>query len=258
MRVRFSGVVFSCLLLMLPMVLQAQEQPPQTVLKPFTIGVSVAPGLSYRSLANNYDGNSTVDRFIQNRNEDEELRFSYFASVNFGYNFKRWLSLHTGLEYGNLGYQTTKNPLTYGDMVDPRYGFVYGSSGSVPSHTRFIYNFHYLSIPVMLRFTVGQERLKLLFAVGVQADFLVEASTTRVLFYGDRLNNYQTASDTYNDYNTLNISPKVQLGLVYSLNPLMNVSLVPEFRYGLLKIIDTPITGYLYGGGVRVQYEYRF
>lgn len=248
-----------CLIIALvfPFLTQAQEEPPTAVVKPFTIGVSVAPGMSYRSLAANSDVNG-ADRFINIRNEQEELRFSYFASIDVGYNFKPWLSLYSGVEYANLGYQTVKNKLTYGDMIDPRYGFIYGSEDELPTHSRIIYNFHYLSIPVMVRFTIGKNRLKFMIGLGILTDFLVEASSTRVLFYSDRLNHYETASDNDNDFNVVNVSPKVQLGLVYAINSVMNVSMVPEFRYGVLQIIDTPITGYLYGGGIRLQYEYRF
>lgn len=36
----------------------------------------------------------------------------------------------------------------------------------------------------------------------------------------------------------------------------MNLRIEPTFSYGLLKIIDAPVTGYLYSGGINIGYYF--
>jgi hypothetical protein len=45
-------------------------------------------------------------------------------------------------------------------------------------------------------------------------------------------------------------------GVDYRINEKMNLRIEPTFRYGVLKIIDMPVTGYLYSGGINVAYYY--
>jgi hypothetical protein len=48
----------------------------------------------------------------------------------------------------------------------------------------------------------------------------------------------------------------MSVGIDYRINEKMNLRIEPTFRYGVLKIIDTPVTGYLYSGGINVVYYY--
>ena len=58
------------------------------------------------------------------------------------------------------------------------------------------------------------------------------------------------------DYNKVNISPSVSAGIDYRINDRHHLRIEPTFRYGVLKIIDEPITGYLYSGGLNIGYYF--
>lgn len=45
-------------------------------------------------------------------------------------------------------------------------------------------------------------------------------------------------------------------GIDYKINRRMNLRVEPTFRYGVLKTIDTPVTGYLYSGGLNISYYF--
>jgi hypothetical protein len=41
------------------------------------------------------------------------------------------------------------------------------------------------------------------------------------------------------------------------ISPIMRIKVEPTFRYGLLKITDTPVSGHWYSGGLNVSYLVR-
>lgn len=77
---------------------------------------------------------------------------------------------------------------------------------------------------------------------------------TNILYYSDRKDKQK--SPTNFDYNKVNISPTVSVGFDYKINSRMNLRVEPTFRYGVLKITKTPVTGYLYSGGLNVSYYF--
>ncbi len=46
----------------------------------------------------------------------------------------------------------------------------------------------------------------------------------------------------------------VSVGVEYKINERMNLRVEPTFRYGLLTVIDFPVAGYLYSGGLNIGY----
>jgi hypothetical protein len=57
-------------------------------------------------------------------------------------------------------------------------------------------------------------------------------------------------------YNRLNISPLVSAGIDWQLNHRNSIRIEPTFRYGVLKIIDAPLTGYLWSAGLNLSYYF--
>ncbi|HRN94808.1 MAG TPA: hypothetical protein PL084_08790, partial [Chitinophagales bacterium] len=65
----------------------------------------------------------------------------------------------------------------------------------------------------------------------------------------------ETIPISYN-YKKVNISPLISVGIDYKINSRMNLRVEPTFRYGVLKLMDTPITTYLYSGGLNISYYF--
>ncbi len=227
-------------------------------LKRIEIGVSISPDYANRILRKNGES-TTADWIIDGRNERETAKLGMTAGISFGYRFTKSISIETGLSYSNKGYQTKKDELTFGQIIDPRYGFTIDSTsnvGATPTHARFIYNHHYIGIPVKVNFSVGGDKWKFVSSIGVVTEFLVKSSNTSVLFMTDDSKKRNT-EELNDDYKLINLSPTVSVGVEYVLNPNMSLRAEPTFRFGVLQIIDTPVTGYLYNAGLQFGYYFK-
>jgi hypothetical protein len=210
--------------------------------KRFQIGINVFPGICFRTLKNN-DGSSSSEIIISQRNDRETIKVGYTAGLNVCFNIKNYFGLETGIQYSNKGYQTKKQDMV-SEQPDP----------GLPKQTKFIYDFHFIDIPVKVNFTIGKKKVRFFTSVGVTTNIFIKETQTSFLYYSDRTDN--KTSPTNLDYNKVNISPTVSFGIDYKINNRMNLRVEPTFRYGVLKIIDTPVTGYLYSGGLNISYYF--
>jgi len=214
------------------------------------VGVNLSPNYCYRSLQNN-DGSSIGSSIIALRNNNEKAKFGYTAGLDLRYNFSKHIAIETGIQYSNTGYQYDifASVLTFSDPIDPRYGFVYPGTGvSLPE--KFVYNYFYLDIPVRFIFIAGEKKIRFSGSVGLITDIFLKATVTSV---------GGTSRITYDEpyaYKPINISPMISLGFDYRISNKINVSAEPTFRYGLLKIIDEPVTGYLWNAGLNLTCYY--
>jgi hypothetical protein len=226
-------------------------------LKRIEIGVNISPDYADRILQKNGES-TTADWIIDGRNERETAKLGMTAGLAFGYRFTKFVSIETGVSYSNKGYQTKKDEITFGQMIDPRYGIPYSVSngGAIPTHIRFIYNHHYIGIPVKVNFSVGSDKWKFVSSIGIITEFLTKSTNTAVLFMSDDTKERNT--ETLNDnYKIINVSPTASIGVEYVLNPSMSLRAEPTFRFCVLQIIDTPVTGYLYSAGLQFGYYFK-
>ncbi len=220
------------------------------------LGVHVSPDMAHRLLRNN-NGDQFTDMIIDNRNEREAPKPGVTAGLSVGYRFLPWLGLETGVVYSNKGFLSKKRALTFGTMIDPRYGFQYQTSpeGNTPTHVRIIDNFHYVGIPLKVNFRVGAQRWKFVAGIGATAEFLTAATGTMVLYMSDGTRQRETEPAS-EDFRIFSLSPMVSVGVEYALTPNMALRAEPVFRFGALQIIDTPVTGHLYSAGLQLGYHY--
>ena len=206
------------------------------------IGINFSPDICFRTLKNNY-GRSTSDLIIKRNNENEIVKFGYTAGLNVCFNIKRFVGIETGIQYSNKGYQTKTIDYTSGQP-----------SPFAPKEGQFIFNFHFIDIPLKVNFTIGKKKVRFFTSVGLTTNIFIKETQTSILKYTDRTDR-NTKQTTY-DYNRINISPTISLGIDYKINSRMNLRIEPTFRYGVLKIIDAPVTGYLYNGGLNISYYF--
>lgn len=218
------------------------------------IGVTASPDICFRTLQNT-DGSSTTDMIIDLRNDNESPKFSYSTGLSFCYNLTRHWGIETGLQYSNKGFKFVNSDPTFSDQIDPRYGFIYTPQGPTPTKITFIYNFNYLDIPLRTIFTVGNRKVRFISSVGITTNILISATNTSIVEYENADTDRKTQEQGY-DYKTVNFSPTASVGIDWQLCDKFNLRVEPTFRYGLLKIIDAPITEYLWSGGLNLTCYY--
>ena len=224
-------------------VFSAYGQESSTIdFKRVQIGIIVSPDICFRTLKNN-DGSPISDLTLTYRNNRETIKIGYTAGLNACFNFKNIIGLETGVQYSNKGYQTKIEDITFG-QPDP----------SLPDKFKYIYDYHYIDIPVKANFTIGKKKVRFFTSIGVTTNILIKYTETCILVYSDHTNR-ETNSTSFN-YNKVNISPTISVGIDYKINNRMNLRVEPTFRFGVLKIIDAPVTGYLYNGGFNISYYF--
>lgn len=209
------------------------------------IGVNVSPDICFRTLKNN-SGSPITDAIIEQRNKNEISKVGYTAGLNVCFNLKRFFGLETGIHYSNKGYQTDMQNLTYGYFNPP--------TGNVPAQVNFIYNMYYIDIPVKANFTFGKNKLRFIASAGIATNVFINETQTNVWVYPDKTD--KETHKTAFGYKKFNISPMLSLGLDYKINNRMKLRIEPIVRYGMLPIIDAPITGSLYNSGLNIGYYF--
>ena len=211
------------------------------------IGINASLDVGYRLLENNFGfGSSIADTIIEMRNESEIPKIGYTTGLNALFNLKSNFSLETGLQYSNKGYQTKMTDLIAFQPID----------SLMPEKMKSIYNYHYVDVPFRFIYVIGRNKIRFLMSAGVTANIFIKETHTSVRIYSDRKE--RNTNPTAIDYKRVNFSPMLSLGIDYKINREINLRIEPTFRYGVLKIIDAPVSGYLYNGGLNISCYYSF
>ena len=223
----------------------AQDKPKATTgtnFRKVQIGFNFSPDLCYRTLKNNSLSISN-DLLIETRNNRETTKFGYTTGVNACFNITKSFGLESGIQYSNKGYQTKMRDLLYA-QPEP----------NMPHKAKTRYNFQCIDMPIKANFIIGKKKVRFCTSAGITTNFFIKETQTLVLVYSDRTTR-ETNPTMYN-YKSVNISPTISAGIDYKINDRTNLRVEPTFRYGVLKIIDAPLTAYLYSGGLNIGYYY--
>ncbi len=220
--------------------------------KRWQVGINFSPDFCFRTLK--YEGSNPVGMELLNeRNANEIGKPGFTTGLDLVYNFKESFALEGGIQYSNKGYQTRMEDLTIAAPVDPRRGFISILPGPVPIKSKVVYKHHYLEIPLKVNIALGKEIIRFIASAGVTTNIFLGATTTSVLEFDDGTQRKNTRGTNF-AYNRINVSPLVSAGIDWKLNARSNIRIEPTFRYGLLKIIDAPLTGYLGNVGLNISY----
>ena len=231
-----------------------KQNTPRTEFKRLLFGVNISPDYCFRTLGNKYGG-STISYIIDLRDTTEIPKISFTAGLNICCNFSTHLGIEAGLQYSNKGYAGKNLELTFGD--DPNSGSASNNSaGPVPTKVKFIYNYIYLDIPIRAIYSFGENRIHGVASFGVATNILIKATQTSILEYDNGDVKRQTSNQQEN-FNSLNISPFVSLGVDYRISNKINLRVEPTMRYGILTIIDAPITTNLWNAGLNISCYYQ-
>ena len=219
------------------------NENPNTDFKRFQIGINISPDICFRTLKNN-DGSSTSVGLMKSHNDRETTKISYTTGLNFCFNIIKSISLETGFQYSNKGFQTKMMDLTFSGPP----------STTLPTKSKSIYNFHYIDIPIKMNFSFGKNKIGFFTSVGIITNILIKNDQTMVLVYSDKTE--KATNPIIGNFKALNLSPIISIGVDYKINERMNLRVEPIFRYGVMKIIDAPVTEYLWNGGLNISYFY--
>lgn len=209
------------------------------------IGIVFSPDLNFRTLKNN-DGSAASSTEIEMRNSNEKAKFGYTAGVNACYNITPNWSIEAGIQYSQKGYQTKENHYI---MIEPEPG--------VPEKTRYIHNFYYTDLPIKVNYMAGVGKIRFITSAGITTNYFIKEMQTQKDSYADGTIKRHSREVTEFTYNTVNITPTISAGIDYQITNQLNIRVEPVFRYGALKIIDTPITAHLWNTGVNFGCYFR-
>lgn len=216
------------------------------------VGISFSPDLAYRMLSNK-DETELSETMVNFRNKSEQVKFGMTGDLSFSYWFRGRLGIQTGLSYSYRGYQSAKTDLSFPSSIDPYYGFVYEPDSSGRSEVRFLDDFHYLGLPILLNFRSGSSKWQLFSSAGIIPEFLLKSSSRAIYYYSD--GNKEKESNTSTQWHDrINIVGSVSLGLEYHLSKDASLRFAPMLRFGLLPLSKTPIRTYLYNVGLQFGY----
>lgn len=214
------------------------------------IGVNISPDICYRFLKNT--NQSKMANFIKSHRDDTEIiKIGYTAGLNICFNLQSMIGIEAGIQYSNKGYQTKfqeQEWVTSNGVFDP------SLDPALPNKFKYIYNDHYIDIPIKVNFTFGKKKVRLFTSAGIITNVFIKETQRNIYKSGGQTNeNTQTSNINYNRFN---ISPMISVGIDYKFNERMNLRVEPTFRYGILKIVNAPVGGYLYNAGLNVSYYF--
>lgn len=248
-RRAMSALRFSLLLPLIVLVSISQGQADNT--RRWTIGVGGGAGLGYRTLSRTAPS-TMADVVIRSRDEQEEPRIAFGGHVGVGRQLSRRIGIEAGIGYMQLGwqYQVTISGLSFGDMIDPRRGFIYQTDDvAIPERFTSSTIFHYLDLRLGATLTLGNGRWRSVSALGVAPALLIATRIHTRNEYSDgrRTHDSREPVDTFN---TFNLFPYFGTGVAFHPGGRWEWRLQPSVRYGAMRIIDTPITAHVFSGTV--------
>lgn len=218
--------------------------------KRLSIGFSVSPDYNDRTLSNN-NGSFSSGVVIDVRDKYETWRLGYTAGPVVSYRLSEKVDLETGLLFSSKGYNNKKTELDFYDEFDGT-GFSNPAPDGLPSSARISHVYYYIDMPVKATFNFGKKRLRVCAGAGIAANVFVKETLRLKTWYEDG----STKKDLHNsefDYKGLMISPQASFGVNYNLNERLYLKAEPTFRYGIVNIISTPVTGKLWNAGLNLS-----
>ena len=174
---------------------------------------------------------------MDDRKKYEVPQFGFNVGFKVGFKVTNLLTIECGLEYSSVQYLDTNNSYYYNG-----FGHNYTIEDLYQIHTR--YNYHYINIPVGLKFSIGKKKVQCAISTGIIFNGLTNRVVTTYTYqiHKPTIRN-KSNEDTYKWAN-INVSPYLGIGIDYHINKLLTISLMPIVQMQTLKAINEPITEY--------------
>ena len=176
-------------------------------------------------------------------------RFGYSAGLNIIYQITEKFSLESGILFTKKGWNFTFDNLTFGDMIDPRYGFIYLTQTQYSGLTKG-YEFQSIDIPLKINWTPGKKKFRFLVGVGSAASFNLSGERVR-----GESNEHESLIVNITEMGML---MSVNAGAVYFLNDHFSIRMLPEFQYLLFEPAEIFSDYKTMSLGINTNLIYRF
>lgn len=215
---------------------QDKNTPPKLL-----VGINFSPDYSFRTLKDG-DGSASTPFIVNSRNDREIAKLGYTAGANITIAFSPLLAFETGIQFANKGYKTKRWDLVYPDP-------------GMPTKAKASYTYQYIGIPLKAKFSFGKHKTRFVSGVGFMTCFLLIAKTTTTYYFSNGNRQVMSQSNT-SDFNKVDVSPVLSLGIDYQLTKKTHLSVEPTFRYGLISTKDAQVIEHLWSAGVNVGVNY--
>ena len=220
-----------------------------------SLGLNVSPGYSFRKIESR-----KYSELIHCREEHETAIYTLNGGLSVGYRLNKYFELVSGISYFQTGFDfsedvqlsdTLENEFLIGcnvyDAVHPWMGYIkygfhdpryrYYISGYHPSQgtLNIKVRYHYLDVPLMVRFNMGQKRFRAYITVGASGNFMVSYDETiTVENEGNIFSSYKSEDKyLYSISNRWNFSALAGAGMSYRVNQSFSIGAEFSARYQL-------------------------
>lgn len=216
-----------------------------TILKKLSLGVTYSPNYSYRTLAK-----TKYDYTKEGRDKYSNAIYGFSTGIRANYQLNQRFSVSLGVEYASKGYEYEQSVEM--DMY-PDY------SGTLPAYHTDYYKdkFEYLDIPVTVHYQFLQrEHIYLKVLAGISSNIYLSSETT-VKISSPFNNEDFTQQGDASQFNAVNFSGIVGVGVGYQLTENFTFNLEPVFRHDFTSVYSSSDTKeYQYSFGVNVGLFY--
>lgn len=216
--------------------------------KKILIGVCFSPDYCYRALKSDAIYSSYGISF---RDQIEKPKFGYSIGIRGIYKASDLVELEMGILYTNKGYRSNyDNTYTPAPQIVPA-----SSSSNALFAEQITYNFYYLDIPFKVNFICGKGKIRFITSLGMVIEALILTTSRDNLsdIYGNR------SEGTFNistNFNKINLSPMISIGLENKLHGRMSLRAEPYFQYGILPLLNTTVKENLWNAGLKISMFY--
>ena len=230
-----------------------EKKKEKKTFKHIYIGVSATPSLSYRYLHGSFvpAGNSqeNIQGIIDYSNKHSVPELGVNVAAKVGINVTHWLAIESGVGYSLIRYRYNSD-----QFYTPS---IWNGNNYVPADsfkTRDKETYHYLTIPIGLRFSIGHRKVRGIIAAGAELDFLLQQRADYTYTYANGITQSSTIIQQTHNFNTFNVSPYLGIGMDCYLSPAVVLRVMPQAQIQGLKNTNTPITEYLWNAGLNISF----
>jgi len=165
------------------------------------------------------------------------------------------------LQYANKGYKTRKYDFKNLNFPQQNDSTVYNPNFPIGEGlAEWTYNYHYLNIPIKINFQFGKGKIHFFSSAGLVLNFLVatDYNYSFKLFSGRTESGTKSLKPYSTDFNKVNLSPMISAGIDCALTKHLSLRIEPTFRFGVIKLRNTPVADYLYNAGLNSSFYWRF
>lgn len=218
------------------------------------IGFNFSPDICYRTLTTS-DTAAIINYIVDHRNAYEVPKLGYTTGISIRLDLTNRISLESGINFSNKGYHYKWTDLYFGAQVDPRYGFNVDSTNAIV-RAKFCYRDFYIDVPLNAIYYFGRKRMHFNLGIGLTTNvFIGEYVVSTLEQANGKKERYR--SSRYDDLARINLSPTIFFGATYNINDRIQLGIEPGLRYGILSIVDAPISGYLWNAGMNFKCYYK-